>query len=230
MAEILILHYELKLCQAFSSLLRQHAHHPKLANSVTLALEYITKKHFDLLVLDRSLPDGDGLEVVDYLQQTLIDTPTLVISRRCEVEDRIQGFKRGVDEYMSVPFSFDEFLLRAESLLAKTKHPRLPHLQVGEVMLFPDTGEVMHRKQRVYLRPKEFEILNFLVKHRNYVVTHQMFVDNIWLDKEAPSRTTIAVYIRRIRYLLSTIQLPLIKTLRGFGYMVTPPVTPAVTL
>lgn len=190
-------------------------------DSAYLQLEKITP---DLMIVDRVLPDGDGLELVEYISNVAFQIKTLILSDKKDVEDRIDGFSSGVDDYLGKPFSSKELNFRVLSLLAKNKIKSESIIELGPIKLFVDDGYVQVDSENIIVRKKELQLLQCLARHQGQVVSRDQIIDCVWgYGNEIPVASTIDVYIRRLRMLLGEYG-GMIKTVRGFGYKLTPPV------
>jgi DNA-binding response OmpR family regulator len=201
-----------------SQLLPQELYVASVARTVKQAREFLTRTHFDLVILDRILPDGDGLNIAEDLYWAHREIPVLILSEKDAVEERVRGLKKGADDYLAKPFSMEELLLRISSLLSKTKQLDTYALHVGEVRMFPHTGLAFVKDAPVYLRKRESQILSFLIRHKNQVVSRDMLIENIWRSETVPEDETVDVYVRRIRMQLGKEGYTL-KTIRGYGYL-----------
>ncbi len=218
MQKVLIVDDNFDLSRLIHSSLVDRAYRTKSAATLSQAFIYLTKQKFDLLILDRGLPDGDGLEIIRYLQLNQSQMPILMISERTSLSDRIEGLRRGADDYLPKPFSMDEFSLKVEKLLMKVKHIQVDTLPCGDIAIFPRLGICKFGRRVVHLRKREFEILVFLIKHKNMIVTREMLIDHIWEDGEIPTYSTVDVYIRRIRIIMGS-RRKMLQTVRGYGYV-----------
>lgn len=220
MHQILLVEDNITTAKHISSMLSSEMYFVSIARTVEQARTFLDRKKYDLVILDRGLPDGDGLSIAEDLYWSHREIPILVLSDKSLVEDRVRGLKKGADDYLAKPFSMDELLLRMEKLLTKVKQLDAFALHVGEVSVFPQSGTVCVKDDVVHLRKKECEILSFLIRHKNRTISKDMLVENIWNNEVVPLDSTIAVYIRRIRMRLGKTGYT-IKTLRGYGYMIT---------
>ncbi len=187
--------------------------------TVEAACNILEEKDFDLVILDRVLDDGDGVEVAEFINDFNFKTRVIILSQKSKTDDKINGLENGADDYLAKPFSISELSLRVESLLSKQKVKKTNSLSLGPITIFPKTGEVVLNKTTLTMRKKEIQILACLFKHKNHVVSRNMIIDDVWSGGlEIPTHTTLDVYIRRIRIFLGK-EKDLIKTVRGFGYM-----------
>lgn len=192
----------------------------KSAASILRARELIIKDDFELVVADRLLPDGDGLEFVEYLRDWYPGTKVLCLTSEGKVSDRISGFSHGADDYLAKPFATQELIWRVKSLLSKQKLADTPHLEHHNLKFFPENGLVIVEKQKINLRRRENQILLHLLRHKGSVVTRKALIDALWPgEQELPLTTTLDVYIRRVRQKLRMLP-SLITTVRGYGYMI----------
>jgi DNA-binding response OmpR family regulator len=192
----------------------------QVTTSLSESYKYLSESRPALIVLDRSLPDGDGLELVEYIHQLDQTSPLLVLSGKATVQDRIAGLRKGADDYVIKPFSTMELLLRMEKLLYTTKHQKQDVLEVGDIELLLDRAQVKVGDHLLRLRRREFQILCCLVRQKGRVVTRDQLVSHIWPDGVFPCYATIDVYIRRLRMMLGKYG-KMIKTVKGYGYIVS---------
>ena len=189
-----------------------------VAQNIKAATRLINQHKFDLVILDRLLPDEDGLDLVEELLDINHHTRVLVLTTRSGTTQRIKGFKLGVDEYLTKPFSHRELMLRVKSLLAKQKIYLPEVISCGDIVLFPKTCSLVIDGCWSKLRPRESQILACLIYHQGFVVTDEVLLDFVWgYTGNFPSHSSISVYIRRIRMALGSKSSQL-KTIRGVGY------------
>jgi two-component system OmpR family response regulator len=220
MKRVLLAENEVPLAQTVCQLLVSKGLHVTYTRTLQGALKHLGAHQFDLLIIDRVLDDGDGLELVEYAHHSSFNTRVMCLSRLNQVEDRIKGLGSGADEYIGKPFSGAELLLRVNNLLAKQKLLEIQILEAGPLKLEPEGGTLMVRQRRVLLRKRESDILACLIRYQNQVVSRDTLIEQIWYgDSDIPSYSTLDVYVRRIRLMLRRYSYVL-KTIRGFGYMV----------
>jgi len=178
---------------------------------------------YDLIILDILLPVKDGLEVCRDLRRRRIQTPILLLTARDSVDDRVQGLDCGADDYLVKPFALQELLARLRALLRRQQPYQPGRLEMGSLIVDPMTHSVERAGQPIELTPKEFALLEYLLHHRNQVVTREMIEQHIWnYDFECESNV-IDVYIRRLRRKIDDpFAAKLLTTVRGIGYRLTP--------
>ncbi|HLV98084.1 MAG TPA: response regulator transcription factor [Ktedonobacterales bacterium] len=178
---------------------------------------------YDLIILDILLPIKDGLEVCRNLRHRRMQTPILLLTARDSVDDRVQGLDCGADDYLVKPFAMQELLARLRALLRRQQSYQPGRLEMGSLIVDPTTHSVERAGKPIELTPKEFALLEYLLYHRNQVVTREMIEQHIWnYDFECESNV-IDVYIRRLRRKIDDpFAIKLLTTVRGIGYRLTP--------
>jgi DNA-binding response OmpR family regulator len=179
---------------------------------------------YDLIVLDVLLPAKDGFEVCRDLRRRRIHTPILLLTARDSVDDRVEGLDCGADDYLVKPFAMQELLARLRALLRRQQPYQPGRLEMGGLVVDPSTHTALRGGQLIELTPKEFALLEFLLRHPNQVVTRQLIEQHIWnYDFECESNV-IDVYVRRLRRKIDDpYPIKLLTTVRGIGYRLTPP-------
>jgi len=177
---------------------------------------------YDVITVDRVLPDLDGLKIVSTMRGAGIETPVLVMSALDGVEQRIEGLRAGSDDYLIKPFSADEMSARVEVLLRRRpRHAPEPIvLRVGPLELDRMRRRVTARERNVTLQPTEFRLLEFMMRHAGQVMTRTMIFEGVWGGRYDPGTNLIDVHIGRLRRKLEAGEAPpLIRTVRGSGYL-----------
>jgi heavy metal response regulator len=191
------------------------------------AVEMIHATDYDLIILDLMLPDMDGLQVLERIRNRKVNPPVLILSARGDVDDRVKGLEKGADDYLVKPFAFVELLARVRVLLRRGQ-PTPERLQVGDLMLDCIRRKVTRASQNIDLAPKEFSILEYLMRNRGRPLSRTMIVEHVW-DMDYDGLTNIVdVYIRHLRGKVDEpFPTKLIHTVRGIGYMLDAPERPA---
>jgi two-component system OmpR family response regulator len=181
-----------------------------------------TTEKYDALVVDRMLPGVDGLTVIRTLRASSNTTPVLILSALGEVDDRVKGLKAGGDDYLVKPFAFSELLARLEALArrAKTSADVPPTtLKCADLELDLLRREVRRAGKPIDLQPREFQLLEFLLRHVGQVVTRTMLLEGVWDYHFDPQTNVIDVHISRLRSKIDKgFDRPLLHTVRGAGY------------
>src|SRR5947208_4602968 len=185
-----------------------------------LALALDTK--YDVLVVDRMLPKVDGLAVIGALRAKAVETPVLILSALGQVDDRVKGLRAGGDDYLPKPYSFAELLARLEVLARRRGgRPEETVYRVGDLALDRLSHEVSRGGAEIALQPREFRLLEYLMKHAGQVVTRTMLLENVWDYHFDPQTNVIDVHISRLRSKIDKgFAQPLLHTVRGAGYMI----------
>jgi len=177
---------------------------------------------YDVLIIDRMLPKLDGLALIGSLRTKGVETPVLILSALGQVDDRIKGLRAGGDDYLPKPYSFAELLARVE-VLSRRRGGRGEEtvLRVGDLVLDRMSREVKRGEEEVVLQPREFRLLEYLMKHAGQVVTRTMLLENVWDYHFDPQTNVIDVHISRLRSKIDKgFSQPLLHTIRGAGYMI----------
>jgi len=177
---------------------------------------------YDVLIIDRMLPKLDGLALIGSLRAKGVETPVLILSALGQVDDRIKGLRAGGDDYLPKPYSFAELLARVE-VLSRRRGGRGEEtvLRVGDLVLDRMSREVKRGEEEVVLQPREFRLLEYLMKHAGQVVTRTMLLENVWDYHFDPQTNVIDVHISRLRSKIDKgFSQPLVHTIRGAGYMI----------
>ena len=181
-----------------------------------------TTERYDALIVDRMLPGIDGLTVVRTLRASDIDTPAVILSALGEVDDRVSGLKAGGDDYLVKPFAFSELMARIESLIRRSRTAATAArttLEVADLNMDLLKREVRRGAARIDLQPREFQLLEFLMRHAGQVVTRTMLLEGVWDYHFDPQTNVIDVHISRLRAKIDKgFDRPLLHTVRGAGY------------
>ncbi|HSC17525.1 MAG TPA: response regulator transcription factor [Rhizomicrobium sp.] len=185
---------------------------------LTLALS----RPYDVAVIDRMLPKMDGLRLVQELREHGNVTPVLFLSALSEVDDRVKGLKAGGDDYLTKPYAFVELLARIDALMRRRQPSAVKtKLQVGDLELDLLTRQAKRNGSGIELQPREFRLLEYLMRHAGQVVTRTMLLESVWEYHFDPQTNVIDVHISRLRAKIDKGFDPaLLQTVRGAGYMI----------
>jgi heavy metal response regulator len=186
-------------------------------------VEMVHATEYDLIILDLNLPDIDGLQVLQKIRNRKVSPPVLILSARDTVDDRVKGLELGADDYLVKPFAFVEMLARVRALLRRGQ-PTPERLQVGDLQLDCIRRKVTRANENIELAPKEFSILEYLMRNRGRPLSRTMIVEHVW-DMDYDGLTNIVdVYIRHLRSKIDDkYPIKMIHTVRGIGYMLDTP-------
>lgn len=179
---------------------------------------------YDVLIVDRMLPKLDGLSLIRSLREQNIATPVLILSALGQVDDRVKGLRAGGDDYLPKPYAFSELMARVE-VLARRRSPNLSSeptsYQVGDLVLDRLSHSVTRNEEELILQPREFRLLEYLMKNAGQVVTRTMLLENVWDYHFDPQTNVIDVHVSRLRSKIDKgFDTPLLHTIRGAGYMI----------
>ncbi len=196
-------------------------HNVDIAREGDRGLEMASAGQFDALIVDRMLPNLDGLSLISNLRDNGNKTPALVLSALGEVNDRVEGLKMGGDDYLTKPFALSELLARLEALDRRTSaEVKETTLLVGDLKMDLLGREVHRGDKRIDLQPREFRLLEYLMRHSNQVVTRTMLLENVWDYNFDPQTNVIDVHISRLRSKIDkNFDTAMLNTVRGAGYI-----------
>jgi two-component system OmpR family response regulator len=202
--------------------LRESGHIAEVARDGEAGLQLALDDDFDVLIVDRMLPKRDGLSLVAELRARGRTTPVLILSALGQVDDRVTGLRAGGDDYLSKPYSFSELLARIEAL-ARRGGPQASDTsyKVGDLELDRLAHSVTRGGHDIPLQPREFRLLEYLMRHAGQVVTRTMLLENVWDYHFDPQTNVIDVHVSRLRSKIDKgFDKPLLHTVRGAGYMI----------
>jgi len=225
---ILVVEDEPKVAQFIRNGLAEEQLAVDIAPTAARAVECARATTYDLLILDVMLPDGSGFDVCRRVRALGVKAPILMLSARSLVEDRVHGLDSGADDYLTKPFDFAELSARVRALLRRHHAPPLAPLTVADLTLDPVTRVVRRHDRRIDLTPKEFALLEFLMRNVGHVVTRPMIAEHVWDFTWDRLTNVIDVFINHLR---GKIELPgeprLVHAVRGAGYVIRDPQAPA---
>jgi len=177
--------------------------------------------HFDIMVVDRMLPKRDGLSIVEDMRRRGDRTPVLILSALGQVDDRVRGLRAGGDDYLTKPYAFSELLARVEALARRHRPGDLEATyRVADLVLDRLSHTVKRGAEDIVLQPREFRLLEYLMRNAGQVVTRTMLLENVWDYHFDPQTNVIDVHVSRLRGKIDKgFDKPLLHTVRGAGYM-----------
>ena len=207
--------------------LRQSGHVLDTASDGKDGLFLALEQEFDVIVVDRMLPGLDGLSIVETVRNSGTRTPILILSALGEVDDRVEGLQRGGDDYLVKPFAFSELEARLEALIRRSAGEAAEtRLQVADLEMDLLARQVKRAGREIELQPREFRLLEYLMRHSGQVVTRTMLLEKVWDYHFDPQTNVIDVHISRLRSKIDKdFDPPLIQTIRGAGYALREPET-----
>lgn len=217
---ILLVEDERRLAQAVRRVLEEEGHTVDVAYDGEEGLAMATETDHDVIVLDIMLPVVDGIEVCRRLRRNKIDTPVLLLTALDGVDDKVRGLDSGADDYLPKPFAFQELLARLRALSRRRVQAREPmELAVGDLKLDLRRRRAERAGRVIELSPKEFSLLEFLMRNQGRVLTRTQILDHLWGYDYTPDSNLVDVYVAYLRRKVDKAgERPLIRTVRGVGY------------
>ena len=217
---ILLIEDDKEAAAYISKGLRECGHVVDLAADGEDGLQIALSGRFDVLVVDRMLPRLDGLSLVQALRAEQVTTPVLFLSALGEVNDRIKGLRSGGDDYLVKPFAFAELQARIDALARRANPEAIAtKLSVGDLEMDLLSRTVSRANTAIELQPREFQLLEYLMRHAGQVVTRTMLLENVWEYHFDPRTNVIDVHISRLRSKIDkNFPTALLHTVRGAGY------------
>jgi DNA-binding response OmpR family regulator len=187
-------------------------------------LSAATRQPYDVAIVDVMLPVRDGLSMLQELRRRKVLTPVLILSARRSVDDRVRGLQQGGDDYLTKPFAFAELLARVQALVRRSSRvPDATALTVGDLHLDLLTRRVTRQDTELDLRPREFALLEYLMRHAGQVVSKTMILSAVWAYNFDPQTNVVDVLVSRLREKLDKpFESKLLHTVRGVGYVLRP--------
>jgi len=219
---ILIVEDEQKVAKALREGLEAERYDVDVASTGEEGFFLVNHKAFDLVLLDLMLPRRDGIEVLTTLRRRGLQTPVLILTAKDTVDDRVQGLDSGADDYLVKPFAFSELLARIRALVRRDRSEQALKLQQDNLEMDVVTRKVRRAGQTVELTVKEFEMLEYLLRHRGRVVSREMLARDVWhvTARATPLDNVIDVTIARLRRKIDDRFEPkLLRTVRGVGFV-----------
>ena len=222
---ILIIEDDRDAAQYLAKGLRESGHGAEVAEDGREGLLRAAVDQFDVLIVDRMLPNLDGLSLVQHLRKTGNATPVLFLSALGEVDDRVRGLRAGCDDYLTKPYAFSELLARIENLgRRRDQRAAATRLRVADLELDLLSRKATRAGHAIDLQPREFQLLETLMRHAGQVMTRTMLLEQVWNYHFDPQTNVIDVHISRLRQKIDRgFAPPLIHTVRGAGYCVREP-------
>jgi two-component system OmpR family response regulator len=219
---LLIVEDDREAAEYLRKALREAGHMAELAKDGEEGLALAQGGDFDVLVVDRMLPKRDGLSVISELRSRGDKTPVLILSALGQVDDRVTGLRAGGDDYLAKPYAFSELLARIEALTRRTSQQSGDTVyRVGDLELDRLSHQVTRAGKKIDLQPREFRLLEYLMRHAGQVVTRTMLLENVWDYHFDPQTNVIDVHVSRLRAKVDKgFDSALLHTVRGAGYMI----------
>ncbi|MDP3962382.1 MAG: response regulator transcription factor [bacterium] len=216
---ILVIEDEIKLVNILKKALKNERYAVDTAFDGEEGLQKAMKNNYSLIILDIMLPKKDGMEVCRELRAHHINTPIIILTARGVVGDRVQGLDLGADDYLIKPFGIDELFARMRAVLRRRKVVESSILKIADLVVDKTRHEVTRAGKRVQLTPKEYRLLDTLIRHSSHAMTRRQLIDEAWGPDFVEANNELNVHIRYLRRKIDPANAkPLIHTIRGVGY------------
>lgn len=179
---------------------------------------------YDACIIDVMLPKLDGLSIIERMRHQKVNTPVIILSAKRSVDDRVKGFQTGSDDYLTKPFAFSELLARVQALIRRaTSTPEATKLATGDLSVDLVTREVYRGDRKIELQPREFSLLEYLMRNAGKVVSKTMIMEHVWEYSFDPQTNVVDVLVCRVRNKVERDpDRKMIHTIRGVGYVLKP--------
>ena len=221
-SHILIVEDDAKIAKALKEGLEREDHSVSHAPTGEEAFFLLNSQKFDLVLLDIGLPGRSGLEILRAVRKSKLEVPVLVLTARDAIEDRVEGLDSGADDYLVKPFAFPELLARVRSLLRRARTDQKLKFEMADLVLEVQSRKVTRGGKIIDLTVKEFEILDYLFRHRGNIVSREMLAKEVWKEsgRVTPLDNVIDVHMARLRKKIDgDFDMRLIHTVRGVGFI-----------
>ena len=221
-SRILVVEDEGKVARALREGLERQGYEVVVAPNGEEGFFLVNAEEFDLVVLDLMLPGRDGLQVLSTLRKRGLQTPVLILTARDAIEDRVEGLDKGADDYLVKPFAFPELLARVRALLRRGRTEQASPLKLGDLEMDVITRKARRHGQYLELTAREFELLEYLLRHKEQVVSREMLARYVWKEssRATPLDNVMDVHINRLRRKVDEpFDRKLIHTVRGVGFV-----------
>lgn len=220
---ILVVEDEHRIANSIKKGLEQEKYAVDVAYTGPDGFDLASTEDYDLVILDIMLPEMNGIEICQELRKNKIHIPILMLTAKGQTEDKVKGLDAGADDYMTKPFSFDELLARVRALTRRQGSVLNSVLSVEDLSLDTKQYLVKRGKKSIKLSSKEFSLLEYLITHKNTIVTKDQIISHVWNYDADILPNTVEVYMKNLRNKIDKPfrnKKPLIHTIRGFGYKI----------
>jgi DNA-binding response OmpR family regulator len=221
---ILVIEDEKKVAKALKEGLERENFFTTLAYNGEEGFYRLNSETYDLIILDWMLPGTDGIEILKTMRHKSIATPVLVLTAKDSIENKVTGFEAGADDYLIKPFAFPELIARIRALLRRGKQELSTKLTLADLDMDLLTRKVIRNNQPIQLTSKEFELLEYLLRNKDKIVSREMLGRDVWKEivRATPLDNVIDVHIAHLRKKIDDpVKLKLLHTLRGVGFMLS---------
>ena len=221
--KVLLVEDEPRMADAIRRVLAAEHYTVDVARDGTEALGFVDQATYDVVVLDRLLPDMTGIDVLRAMRARRVATPVLMLTALSALEHRVEGLDAGADDYLPKPFAFSELLARLRALGRRSPEIASERLTCGDIVLDPVRHEVNVNGRSELLSAREYALLGYLIRHAGQVVTRQQILDSVWGAEPDVYSNVVDLYVQYLRRNLAALaQGDALHTVRGVGYALRP--------
>jgi len=219
--KILLIEDDVKISSFITKGLKESGFTVAQAENGTVGLSLALAENFDAAIIDIMLPGRDGLSVIEELRSQKVNLPVLILSAKRTVDDRVRGFETGGDDYLTKPFAFTELLARLQALIRRANHIVEPtSIEVHDLILDIATRKVTRGGEKITLQPREFSLLEYLMRNESRIVSKSMIMEHVWDYNFDPHTNVVEARVCKLRDKIDKgFEVPLIHTIRGVGYV-----------
>lgn len=219
--KILLVEDEKKVAAFIKKGLEQEFYSVDTAFDGKEGFELSVKEEYDLMIIDIMLPLKDGISLLKELRNEKIITPVLLLTAKDNLDSKIEGLDSGADDYLTKPFAFEELLARVRALLRRGSQSKTIHLKAADLILDTQTHKVNRNGMEITLTPKEYSILEYLLRNKNKVVSRTLLSEHVYDYHFDTDTNVIDVYINKLRNKIDKdFEKPVLHTVRGVGYII----------
>ncbi len=222
--KVLVADDDKEICQFIQVSLQNRGYHAVVCYDGQDALHLVTSSTYDVCVIDWMLPSLDGVSVIKAMRERHVDTPSIILTAKSHLEDKIKGLHSGCDDYLTKPFAIEELIARLELLYKRVNKQHqvdATHIHFGDLVLDKISHQVRYKNKLISLQAREYKILLFLLQHSSQVITRALLLEHVWEYQFDPQTNIIDVHISRLRNKLADAGLSeFIQTIRGVGYSI----------
>lgn len=219
--KILVIEDEKKVASFLKKGLEQEYYSVDVAYDGKAGLDLAITEEYDLLILDIMLPLIDGITVLKEFRKIKMEIPVLMLTAKGNIEDKVEGLDSGADDYLPKPFAFEELLARIRALIRRKERIKQLVLSADDLQLDTQSHKVSRGDVEIFLTPKEYSILEYLLRNKNHVVSRMKLTEHVYEYQFDPDTNVIDVYINKLRNKIDkNSERPLLHTIRGIGYMI----------
>ncbi len=219
--KLLVIEDEKKIANLLQKGLHEQGYEVDMCHDGNEGFAQALSQPYDAIVLDIMLPGLDGISLLRKLREKKVTTPVMVLTARGAVDERVEGLDSGADDYMAKPFAMDELVARLRALMRRVTGENISLYKVGDLMMNLVSREVLRGKRKIELTPREFRLLEYLMRAPGQVLTRTQIIERVWEYHFDPGTNLVDVYIQRLRRKVDDGEdVKIIHTERGVGYAV----------